>query len=434
MIKVSVENFQSIESADIEIDGFTVVTGKNNSGKSALLRSINSVFTNALGSSFVRSGEDYCQVSIDFGNDQTVRWRKGDKVKPTYWINGGEPIHSGRNAPTELEQFGIAPINANGRELWCQIAPQFTGQVFLIDMPGSVMAEIVADVDRVSDLNSALKNCEKDKRSNSSILKVRNQDHEKLSKEREKYDDVEDRVQEYKHLDYQREHLQDLRNRIEKIHTLREKLNTNKQSIFALSGIISELSVLSDLEEIVNGILETESKITTYEKLGRRYRSRSRECRSLLGVDTLIDPSLDKLKSARNQLKTLSPLYDRKIGAEKVIGAISDLGDCEIPTTDSIKQHRDQLKIIKELSDRKSQSERDMRAFDELSQIEIPTFGFSSDRLQALHSVNNSYKKDKNSVYILEQKRVDTEKELGVLTQSIAQKIQEHGECPFCGE
>lgn len=127
-------------------------------------------------------------------------------------------------------------------------------------------------------------------------------------------------------------------------------------------------------------------------------------------------------------------MYDRKIGAEKVIGAISDLGDCEIPTTDSIKQFRDQLKIIKELSDRKNQSERDMRAFDELSQIDTPTFDFSVDRLQVLQRANKSYQRDKNSVYILEQKRVSTEKELGGLTQSIAQKIQEHGECPFCGE
>lgn len=434
MIKVSVENFQSIEKADIEINGFTVVTGKNNSGKSALLRSINSVFTNAKGSSFVRYGEDYCQVSLTFDDGNNIRWKKGAKVKPTYWINGGDPIHSGRNAPTELEQFGIAPITANGRELWCQIAPQFTGQVFLIDMPGSVMAEIVADVDRVSDLNSALKNCEKDKRANNSVLKIRNKDHQALSKERELYDDLEDRCSEFKELEYQRSYLQDLRDRIEKLQVLKAKLRDQKMHIFSLSEIISDLKPVSDLEETLISIQDTKQRIETFGKLGRTYRKRNRELQQLVGVDLLSLPSIDKVKELREQLKPLVPLNNRKQSATLTLSQLSEIQDITLPTTEKIKATRDQLKTYKPLTERYRQSEKILSSHNELSQIEIPTFEYSSERMVSVQGLKTQYENIQNSVYIITEEYKIIEQSLTDLSESIAQSIQEHGECPYCGE
>ena len=113
-------------------------------------------------------------MDLDFG-DATVTWSKGPKVKPTYVI-GGKTIHPGRSVPDEVLSLNVTPVKAGNTDVWPQIAPQFTGQVFLLDMPGSAVAEAVSDVDRVSRLTEALRLAESDKRSASAELKLRKKD------------------------------------------------------------------------------------------------------------------------------------------------------------------------------------------------------------------------------------------------------------------
>ena len=81
MIRVRVRNFQSIVDAEIVVDGLTVVTGQNNSGKTAVMRAVHGVFTNASGNALVRHGEDHLSVDLDFGEVKEVRWEKGPKIK-----------------------------------------------------------------------------------------------------------------------------------------------------------------------------------------------------------------------------------------------------------------------------------------------------------------------------------------------------------------
>ncbi len=40
MVKVRVKNFQSIREAEVEVKGLTVITGPNNSGKTAFMRAV----------------------------------------------------------------------------------------------------------------------------------------------------------------------------------------------------------------------------------------------------------------------------------------------------------------------------------------------------------------------------------------------------------
>ncbi len=178
MLTVNVQNFQSIAAVKLLIKGFTVVTGQNNSGKSALIRAIRGALQNTRGTSFIRHGSKTTTVKLEMDDGHTLEWSKGTAkgAKPTYHIDGGDAIHPGQSVPDEVRDLGIVPITAGGREVWPQVAPQFTGQVFLLDQPGSVLAEAVADVERVGQLNGALRLAESDKRAASSELKVRKAD------------------------------------------------------------------------------------------------------------------------------------------------------------------------------------------------------------------------------------------------------------------
>jgi len=177
-VQVHVKNFQSLKDTGLEVSGFTAITGPNNSGKSALMRAIRGVFQNTPGTTFVRHGADEMSVSLKFSDGRSIIWKKGttSRSKPTYIIDGGKPIHPGRAVPDEVRAFGVTPIKVMGQEVWPTLAPQITGQVFLLDQPGSSLAEAVADVDRVAKLNGALRSVDRDLRAASSKLKIRRED------------------------------------------------------------------------------------------------------------------------------------------------------------------------------------------------------------------------------------------------------------------
>ncbi|OHD26966.1 MAG: hypothetical protein A2Y38_08095 [Spirochaetes bacterium GWB1_59_5] len=178
-VKVRVRDYQSIHDAAIEIDGFTVVTGPNNSGKTALQRAVRGVFENTGGTAFVRHGTPKCSVDLEFSDGHSVSWEKGTTSKPAYRVDGGKPVYPGRQVPDEVKALGVRPIQAGGQEVWPNIAPQFTGQVFLIDKPGSVLAEAVADVERVGHLNRALRRVASDQNKAAADLRLRQEDRTK---------------------------------------------------------------------------------------------------------------------------------------------------------------------------------------------------------------------------------------------------------------
>jgi len=196
-ITVHVKNFQSIEDATVEIANLTVITGPNNTGKSALMRAITGVFTNMDGHAFVRNGTTHCEVTISFEDGQTVKWEKG-KNHNQYILNEGTPQEKkiskvGRgNAPQEVMDMGIGFVtigdgSGSDGKLWPQIAPQWLGQVFLLDRTGAVMAEAISDTDRVGRLNRSLRGVESDHRSIGSKLKVRRVDKEEAEVKLQKY-------------------------------------------------------------------------------------------------------------------------------------------------------------------------------------------------------------------------------------------------------
>ena len=197
-IQVRVRNFQSIEDATISIDGFTVITGSNNGGKSALMRAVRGVFTNAPSGPLVRRGTAHLTVDLDLGDGNTITWIKGwnkpDQKGGTvnrYMLNGKELDNVGRGCPEEVLNLGIHSLQAGAEKaLWPQIADQFTGTLFLVGSPGSVTAEAIADVERVGKLANALKMAESDQRAVASVLKLRRKDEEALGKEIHLYDSL----------------------------------------------------------------------------------------------------------------------------------------------------------------------------------------------------------------------------------------------------
>ena len=267
MIKLRVRNYQSVEDAEIEVSGLTVITGQNNTGKSAMLRAVYGAFTNARGTKYVRHGRDSCAVSVTFGDGRSVQWEKGEKLN-RYTVDGKVLDKVGAGVPPEVEALGVVPISASGRELWPQFAQQFTGQVFLLDQPGSVLAESVADVSRVGVLNEALRNAQSDKRTMASELKVRLADVARYESQEISFSgldavealsiEAEALKAKTDELDREREEAQEFYETLQAHQTLSSSLAPVRTIVVpdGVSGIRSDLLELIDLSGLASRLFE----------------------------------------------------------------------------------------------------------------------------------------------------------------------------------
>ena len=128
MTTIKVRGYQSIrDEATIVIEGFTVLTGESNRGKSAFIRAVKSAFSNKLGNSFITIGEESCEVSV-IKSDHSMSWEKSKKGA-VYTIDGKRSDKVGRNLPDDLALLGIKEIvTQDKKHHW----PQIQGQQYPI--------------------------------------------------------------------------------------------------------------------------------------------------------------------------------------------------------------------------------------------------------------------------------------------------------------
>ena len=323
-MKVRVKNFQSIKDAEVEVDGFTVITGPNNSGKTALIRALRGAFQNTAGTAFVRHGEDSCRVEVEMGED-AFAWEKGHKIKPSYEV-GSKTLNPGKDIPDEVAEFGVRPVTAGGREIWPQIANQFSGQVFLVDQPGSVLAEAVADVERVGKLNRALKAAEKDKRSATSELKVRNKDLSSFEDELLLFDGIESveglvaaceaSETQVRKIDRAVTGLKGLKARLDSASGVVESLSSVRTDFVCMDGSDEALSECKAIQSEISGLVSLRDRVSAAQS---DFNSAESAFNSAGGTDLPTTAKLEKLAKGIVAFRTIS---DNKSAAET---QVSDL-------------------------------------------------------------------------------------------------------------
>jgi len=311
-VRVRVQNFQSISDAEVEISGFTVITGTNNTGKTALQRAIRGVFQNTPGTAFIREGQTTCEVTLDLG-DHKVTWSKGTgkKDRPTYIIDGGDPIYPGQAVPEEVAALGVVPIQAGGQEVWPTIAPQFSGQIFLLDKPGSAVAEAVADVERVGQLNRALRNAESDRRTAAATLKVRVTDLAGFEAQVAQYEGLDDAVAGVRSLEEAQVVVLRMARAVQGVQSLRDRLRAAQEAAAILEPVgaivVPDADAAKALQLELDGL----------RKLQQRLQKARGEVTRYVGVGNLL-VSVDEGPSKRllDALKVLKG-FQAKLQASK---------------------------------------------------------------------------------------------------------------------
>jgi hypothetical protein len=267
-------------------------------------------------------------VEITFEGGTQVAWQKGKKVN-RYKINNDDWLEKVSHGvpPEVMETLKVGGIKAGNSVLWPQLAPQFTGQVFLFDKPGSVLAEAVADVERVGRLNKALKSAESDLRKAKSTLKLRVQDAEEVEADIQKFEgfsDVERQVEDLLPLYSQAEKT---RRGVAEIIRLREDLLKEKKTIDLLSGV-EEVSLPGDSD--FDQVRQLRRDVETLLSLkGQRKQAQNETAEvgqaveAFEKVDLSDSPEKQASKTYRSHLILLGMQQEIK-GAQKEISVLED--------------------------------------------------------------------------------------------------------------
>lgn len=357
---VRVQNFQSIEDATIVIDGLTVITGTNNSGKTAVMRAIRGVFTNAPAGPLVRHGCAHLTVTLTFDDGTVIKWEKGwekpgqkGKTINQYTINGKQIATVGRGVPPEVEALGVREINAASDRVWPQVADQHTGNLFLVDRPGSAVAEALSDVERVGKLTAALKASEKDRRAATSELKVRYKDVETHKQSVERYDGLDPVADQVRVLGEIRTALLDSERDLTTTRDLRDRYETTRDTLTVLDGF--DPDVVPDparAEKLSKGV----AKVTGFRD---QYQSAKSAVDALAGFDPQI-PDAEAALELAEQIRAVQGDLDRLRASKEQAEALADTPDVMLPGSDKIDKIGTTIKVVTDLRKRRLSANTDL--------------------------------------------------------------------------
>lgn len=279
---VRVRNFQSVEDATIRVDGLTVLTGTNNTGKSAFFRALRGVFTNTRGHSFVRHGAPHCTVDVTF-DDGSVQWEKGANGINQYKVG---PLHLkkvGLGPPAEVSAFGIRAVKVGEEQIWPQIAPQLSGVQFLLDQPAPVLAEALADVERVNQINRALRASEGDRKQARSDLRANEELLQALQVQVQRFADLDQDLTLLAEIEREHVELTRLQQQIHELEALRQRLQASRAVLQALSGIEKvelpsdeDVGQLRRLHQALVALAELSQRLTKARENARRHEDGGR--------------------------------------------------------------------------------------------------------------------------------------------------------------
>ncbi len=183
LVHLHLENFMAHGDTHIDLGaGLTVLTGPNNTGKSAVVEGLRCLAENPPAKGFIRHGAKEARVTATFEDGTSVTWLR----RKTY--AGYEILRPGADEPEEYYKFGRTPpqevldvlrmgsVELEGRQADEAVDVHIGNQrspIFLLDKPPSVVAAFFASSSESSHLlamQDKLKNMVRRERQNEAEL------------------------------------------------------------------------------------------------------------------------------------------------------------------------------------------------------------------------------------------------------------------------
>lgn len=320
MVELEIRDFQSIEHTKFQIEGLSVVVGRSNIGKSAIVRAITYALTAASGTDFVRHG-DRCERRTKDAKRckcfSSVRiktpaieftWKKGDSVNQYEVLLPGatEPVlydKVGQGVPDFLSpDFDMIRIGSSSKLV--QISDQFN-PIFLLDQSGNTVADVLSDVAKLDQINVALGLVNKDRKSAAATKKVREQDILQLGV----------KLQGFAGFDI-------VKSRVATVTKKLDRVNECTQVVESLSRYISRVLSLQGTLQKCRGVLDPPfpescplgpvvDKLSAVDRYQSVLVQKAARVRELRGVVDIVLPDPSKLADAVDTAQKLDALVAR---------------------------------------------------------------------------------------------------------------------------
>ena len=355
MLELEIKNFQSIESIRLSVEGFTALTGRSNVGKSSIIRAVKYALSGASGTSFVRhgpgcervtKGSKHCKCFssvrvLTEGID--ILWEKGDQVN-RYTVNGEIFDRVDRGAPEFLAKW-FDPIKLGDSHQLIQVADQFR-PIFLLDLPGSVAADVVADASRLDRINTAIRLAEKDRREAVASRKAWEEDQVRLTNRLLYYDGMDPILERAGQVTEALDDLEDLDARVGRLSRLVLSLTSCVERAKALETVSSY--AVPDIGE-VEGV---KKRVVSLGLLMERLSGAVRSVQVASALEGLDLPDLPGLTGTSAKLIRLSGQVAKIRSAKTWHQTAKEATEVSLPPLEEAHQSQDRLTRLARFHDR----------------------------------------------------------------------------------
>lgn len=190
---LSVRNYQSLDTLDIELSPFTVIVGPSSSGKSALTRALRTLTTNTRGSSFVSTWAKRSTIEAEF-TDGSVTLTRGAKTADDSYVLHTPNLDTTEQTFTKLS--GTTPEEVSeflGIDPALTFADQFDRPFLLADSPAEV-ARTFAALTNVHTVFAAAREANRTRLERGTRLRIRTADLEAIKAQRDEFKALGDRL------------------------------------------------------------------------------------------------------------------------------------------------------------------------------------------------------------------------------------------------
>lgn len=452
MLKVTVENYKTIRNLTVVVDGYTVVTGPNFVGKSALFSAIFAALDNKEGTSFITWGEKHCRVVFEH-NGFKVEWYKS-ATNSYYCINDGEKLTKIGSQPlAQVLQAGYGPSEFAGEKVYFNFVKQFES-LFITNQTGREwVTDLLSQVMKADELYKATELVKKDivsERTNTRSLEKQLAQEEELIKPYAAVPSLEVSV------DSLDAALKEINQSSELVKTLNQ-LQTQISSIHSDPAVEADCAPIPDID-----VSEKASELDSLRRLSFDLEDTSRKISSipdgLLEIqDTLVSLAsdiavLNNYKELQSSLKITADSIRATPNIEEVVTCdiYKNLEEFEkLTALDNVtKDVRSTLDRTPELIEVPEITTPDLSIVKELERLyldmkevadearhlasaqEVTYVDLDIGKPETLQELVNDLKATKNAVVSAEEEL----EQLSIEATEVAQELGGFQECPTCGQ
>ena len=340
MIRVEITNYESIEHAIVEVDGFTTMQGPNYTGKSAIMRAINAALTNQSGMGFISWwGAMFCEVKIQ-GEGFDILWHK-EEGNNFYCINGTTYTKIGDGKPPdELNSLGFGTVSVNDVRHNLHYADQFD-TLFLVDEQNTKGTDLITSAYGLDRLYKAQELCSKDQKSSQSLLKIRKKDLEFVTSDLKKFEGLDDAIKAGDTLKAERDRLVSDEHKI----TLSKKWLASMIQAATESNKLKGATVVKVPE--ADDLAESCRRCGSLSTLCDRVEQAVAEVKRLTPVTSVVVPTSGEIQSAAETYNKLVTFNDKLYKAEGAFNKVAPCMDVSVPIESTVSQGISALSLMK---------------------------------------------------------------------------------------